>query len=186
MPVPGDGGAVSTGPRQARLVATIVGLNSDGEPRSITGWSPRHASLARFYGLEVTAYVEGSPGVTASGIWAPRVRYTPYDIQTAAQARAIAAVLGRIERDLDQLNTAEGYLTDSDYAGYMIRVGQTLSTSRFLVRTFRRSRQDNGPRQHLVDGSGLRSWVEQVDTDVRRGDRCEHLPGAPNRPGGSR
>src|SRR6266545_651349 len=166
---------------QARLAATVVIETPDGAPRTITAWGGGSATGARFYGLEVTAYVDGTADLAASGIWAPRVRYHPFDIQTAAQARAIGAVPGRIERGLDRLGAAEGYLEDSDYAGYLTRVGRILSISRFLARACRQRRQHTGQAHYPAHGSGLRRWVEQVAEDVMAGNRREHLPGRRHR-----
>jgi hypothetical protein len=160
---------------QARLVATVVIDTPGDEPRTITAWERGTATGAQFYGLEVTAYVDGSPGLSATGSWAARVRYAPFDVQSAGQARAIATVLGRVERGFDRLNAAEGYLEGGDYAGHLIRVGRILSISRFHVRASRQRREHNGEAYYLVDGSGLRWWVEQVCKDVAAGNRQEHL-----------
>jgi hypothetical protein len=160
---------------QARLVATVVIDTPGGEIRSITAWARGTAGGAGFYGLEVTAYIDGSPGLSAAGIWGAQVRYAPFDVQSAEQARAMAAVLGRIERGLDRLNRAEGYADGSDYAGYLIRVARIVSIGRFHVRACRQRRQDKGEPHYLVDGSGLRGWVEQVGKDVAAGHRQEHL-----------
>ena len=114
------------------------------------------------------------------------MRYQPFDIQSAGQARAIAAVLGRVERGIDRLAAAEGYLDDDDYAGYLIRVGRVLSISRFLVRADRQRRQATGETHASADGSGLRRWVERVAADVAAGHRQEHLAGHFQVGGGSR
>jgi hypothetical protein len=161
---------------QARLVATVVIDTPGGELHTITAWQRGTAGAGPFYGLEVTAYVGGSPGLAATGIWGARVRYAPFDVQSAGQARAMAAVLGRIERGVDRLNHAEGYPDGGDYAGYLIRVARILSIGRFYVRASRQRRQDTGEPHSLVDGSGLRWWVEQVGMDVAAGNRQEHLP----------
>ena len=161
---------------QARLVATVVIDTPGGELHTITAWEWGIAGGAAFYGLEVTAYVGGSPGLAATGIWGARVRYAPFDVRSAGQARAMAAVLGRIERGVDRLNHAEGYPDGGDYAGYLIRVARILSIGRFYVRASRQRRQDTGEPHDLVDGSGLRWWVEQVGTDVAAGNRQEDLP----------
>src|SRR6266571_1746856 len=158
--------------------ATAVIDTPGGELHTITAWQRGIATGAPFYGLEVTAYVEGSPGLSATGIWGARVRYAPFDVQSAGQARAMAAVLGRIERGVDRLNHAEGYPDGSDYAGYLIRVARILSISRLHVRASRQRRQDNREPHDLVDGSGLRWWVEQVGTDVAAGNRQDHLQSA--------
>jgi hypothetical protein len=160
---------------QARLVATVVIDTPGGEIHTITAWQRETAGGTPFYGLEVTAYIDGSPTLSATGIWGLQVRYAPFDVHSAEQARAMAAVLGRIERSLDRLNRAEGYPDGNDYAGYLIRVARILSIGRFHVRASRQRRQDNGEPHYLVDGSGLRWWVEQVGKDVAAGNRQEHL-----------
>ena len=160
---------------QARLVATVVIDTPGGELHTITAWQRGIAGGAPFYGLEVTAYVGGSPGLSATGIWGARVRYAPFDVQRSGQARAMAAVLGRIERGVDRLNHAEGYPDGGDYAGHLIRVARILSIGRFHVRASRQRRQDTGEPHNLVDGSGLRRWVEQIGTDVAAGNRQDHL-----------
>jgi hypothetical protein len=162
---------------QARLVATVVIEKSVDELRTVPSWSGGVASGAQFCGLEVIAYVGGSADLSATGIWASRVRYAPHDIDTARQARAIAAVLARIERGLDRLSAAEGHLDHGDYAGYLIRVGRILKISRFHVRASRQRRDSNGQEHYPTDGSGLRNWVEQTGNDVMAGNRHEHLPG---------
>ncbi len=71
---------------QARLVATVVIETPDGEPRNSTSWGGGGiATGARFYGLEVTAYVDGSADLAASGIWAPRVCFWQLVLAPALQ-----------------------------------------------------------------------------------------------------
>ncbi|WP_426513106.1 hypothetical protein ACPPVO_22170 [Dactylosporangium sp. McL0621] len=161
---------------QARLVATVVIDPPGGDLRAITAGERGIANGAPFYGLEVAAYVAGNPGLPATGIWGILVRYAPFDVRSAEQARAMATVFGRIERGLERLARTEGHPDDTDYAGHLIRVGRILAIGRFHVRVSRRRRQHTGEPHDLVDGDGLRRWVEQVGNDVAAGRRQDHLP----------
>ncbi|MEU7874278.1 hypothetical protein [Dactylosporangium sp. NPDC049140] len=160
---------------QARLVATVVIETPGGPLRTITAWGRGITNGAPFYGLEVTAYVEGSPGLAATGVWGVQVRYAPFEVRSAEQARAMAAVFGRIERGVERLNRAEGHPDDNDYAGHLIRVGRVLSIDRFHVSASRHRRPATGEPHELVDGSGMRRWVGQVVGDVAAGNRQDHL-----------
>jgi hypothetical protein len=72
------------------------------------------------------------------------------------------------------------------YAGYLIRVARILSIGRLHLRARRQRHEDTAESHHLVDGSGLCRWVEQVGKDVTGGNRHEYLPGRAQVSGGSR
>jgi hypothetical protein len=93
---------------QPGLVATVVHATPDAEARTITAFQ-RGGNGGQFYGLAVAAYVDSGPGRPTTGVWSASVRNPPFDSGSAAQAGAVAGVLGRrrwVEQDAVDIGAA--------------------------------------------------------------------------------
>jgi hypothetical protein len=165
---------------QIKLRTTVCTENEDGEVFG-TSWNyGGYDPGAEFDGFTISAYVGHGGSAfesneTPGQIWGPRVGFQVYNIDTAKQAAAIARVLTRIDKGLQTITNAEGYLSDADYAGYVLRIGRILKINRFYVTNSATSRARSGELHRMVNGSGLQSWVASVAYDVEHGRTSEYV-----------
>lgn len=152
-------------------VVTRVCRRTDTEMLTAT-WSYGGWDLgAEFDGLQIHAYLGSAAGLAPldgeQGLWGQNYSYSPYRIDSTKQAKAIASVMGRLERGLQKLNDEEGYLGNEDYAGYVLRFARVLKIKGVWVRNDARHKGLTGEPYRHVTGASLQYWVADVDRTAR-------------------
>lgn len=157
---------------QGRLKGRVVIVQPDGELHN-PQWQWPYDHGSEFYGLEIGAYVGDNPDwrheYPNNGVWGPTIRYVPFQVENARQAKAMASVFGRIERGLAKANDDDGYLKDDDYAAFVLRVARVLKIGTVYVRNSHKTFDMTGQRYRKVSGSDLQYWVQTVASDVDSG-----------------
>lgn len=122
-----------------------------------------------YEGFNVSAYVGTPEHLRGSdevrGLWGITATYAPHSIERAEHARAIGAVLAKLERGHQKLNNERGWLGADDYAGHLLRAAEILGIKYFYVRNSKPMRARSGEAFRKVDGSGLQLYVSQAVTD---------------------
>lgn len=137
------------------------------------GRDPATVRAKRLAGFQASAYLGDGP--TNPPVWGRQICYKPSAIYTAEHARAMAQVLERLQKGLDELNTKESYLDEGDLAGYLIRIARVLKLRpTFFIRNSPEQRAMCGDQWYReISGSGLQHWVEvraQLIRDGKIGD----------------
>lgn len=154
-----------------RAVARVVLPQPDGELHT-PNWRGYgdDADAQRFDGLEIAAYAGsqyGNDGDNAyAKLWGYGVHYSPFRIENAAHATAIAKVLTQIERGMANLSDTDGYVKDGEFARYVMRVARTLRIKDVYVRSLPRQFAMSGERYRLADYGTLEYWTEQVTEHI--------------------
>lgn len=144
-------------PRVAGRVCTRA---AGGELRNIL-WSSGSDAVERFDGFVVSAYLDSERGVWGFGF------HVNVRMDSARHAKAVAGLLGAVERGLAKLDQSDGYLPGDDFAAYLLRVARVLRVSSFEVRNLPRQRDVSGQVFRAVNGAGLQFWVDAVDRAVK-------------------
>jgi hypothetical protein len=160
-----------------RVTGRVHLRQPNGEMHSAT-WDYGYGTAAEYDGFAAHAYLGAgwSSGVTPEdekGVWGMGFSYSPFRIDNAKQAKAIARVMERLERGLDKLNDDEGNLGQEDFAGYLVRIARVLKIKEIWVRRTERQRNLTGELYQLANGSKLQYWVQEVDQAARTGKRGE-------------
>lgn len=145
----------------SRIAARVCTRGDGGELRDIL-WSSGRGAHERFAGFAVTAYVDSDE----RGVWGFGY-HVDVRMDSARHAKAVAGLLGAVERGLDKLNQSDGYLPGDDFAAYLLRVARVLRVSSFEVRNLPRQRDLSGQVFRAVNGAGLQFWVDAVDRAVK-------------------
>lgn len=154
-----------------RIAARVVLHNAADELLGISWSYGGFDKGAEFDGFVVHAYLGSASGMTPlegeRGVWGIGHSYSPFRIEKAKQAKAIASILGRLERGLEKISSEDGYLDRNDFAGYLLRIGRLLRIKDFWVRNDAERRVSSGQHNRQVNGAGLQLWVQDVDQITR-------------------
>jgi hypothetical protein len=132
-------------------------------------------AAGRYNGFTLSAYVGDSysKGDKPGEIWGAGYFYEPHRVESAEHALAIAGVLRTLDRGLDKIRDAEGYINHDDFHTLILRVARILKIKTIYVRNTRKARDVSGERFRKVDGSGLQGWVEHTAALARDGQYAE-------------
>lgn len=156
-----------------KLEATIVYKDAKGELLSPLGsWtSDPGYELADF---RVYAYLGGLTfmGHAASAddarVWGCSVGYNPNNVETAERAEAMAKVLRKITKGMAKLRDEQGYLAESDFAGYLLRIATVLRIRTFYLPMSDKQREMTGQRWNYVTATGLQGWIQEQERLMRK------------------
>jgi len=161
-----------------RAVARVVRPQENGELHSVL-WSDRYGEYgedaARFDGLEISAYAGNSSWSANQSddyakLWGFGVHYSPYRVEDAAHASAIARTFGQLERGMSNLQTEDGYIRDGEFARYVMRVAKALRIPTVYVRNSPRRREMTGETYRTVDALDLGYWESDILDHIVKGD----------------
>jgi hypothetical protein len=161
-----------------RAVARVVRPQESGELHNVS-WSGRYGEYgedaARFEGLEISAYAGNSSWSADQSdeykrLWGFGVHYTPYRVEDAAHASAIARTFGQLERGMVKLAESDGYIRDGEFSRYVMRVAKALRIPRVYVRTHPRAFNMTGERYRTVDALSLAYWESDVVDSIVKGE----------------
>ncbi len=160
-----------------KLTATVVIPQANGELFNPPSWDWRGSGGAQYNGLEVAAYLgelaDAGRSSTGGKLWGFGATYRPHHIDRAEHARAIAAVLTRIDKHLHKANAADGYLPDDDFPGYLRRVAAALKIRTLYVRNTAGGARVTGETYRKVNGAELQTWVDTVRQHAEAGKFSE-------------
>lgn len=140
-----------------------------------------HDFGAEFYGFEASCYVGHSDYIAAQQdredpLWGFGCYFKPHRVESVRQARAIASVLGKLDKGMDAINASEGYIGNGDFATYALRVARVLKlTGGVYVRNTKEAQARSGETYRKVDGAGLQYWVNDKAQLVRDGKKRDVL-----------
>ncbi len=158
-----------------RLVGHIGYRNEDGEPLNFL-WSSIDPG-AEYADFVVTAYIGSAwrGDEYDRGVWGPGYGYEPHSVTDVRHAEAIVKVMRKVERGLDKIADAEGWVMAGDIATHFLRVARVLKVSEYRVRQSRRGEDMTGEPYRTVDGAGLQSFILTVDRDAKEGKTREYV-----------
>jgi hypothetical protein len=161
---------------QARMLTQVY---IDGEELERCSWGiGGYSSGAELEGFTIGAYIGYQPiggPLEDRGLWGASTYVEIHRIENARQASAIARVMARVEKSLDKQSQESGYLTDADYAGYVLRVAKALGIKTIYVRNSFEAERNSGVRFRKVDGAALQYYVSAVVADVRTGHKADYI-----------
>lgn len=142
-----------------------------------TQWAYASIDIGREYdGLFMHAYLGDLPYASSQsdrGLWGTGFYYDPHRIENADQATAIAKVMRKIEKGQRDLGEREGYLSDENFAGHVIRLSRILKISDLWVRNRPEVARRAGEDWKRVSGSSLQWWTSDVERLAKEGKRDE-------------
>lgn len=165
---------------KARIGRTLSDADEYGIPFAACQWSIGGFGLgAEYDGFEASAYI-GFNGIGQSepdrGIWGLSMSYNDVRIENATHAMRIARAFTRIEKGMNDLNNKEGHLrSDSDFAGYVVRLARVLRIETIYVRNPRRLRERTDQRFRKVNGSDLQWYCSGAADSVASGKISEYV-----------
>jgi hypothetical protein len=160
-----------------RVVGRVVRVQPSGELHNIS-WQWRFSPEAgdEFGELEVGAYInDREREVPQVGVWGLSARYHDLSIDSPEHARAVARVMVKLDKGMDALTKAEGYVADGNFAGYLVRVGRVLRITDYYVRNNRKGREMSGEMYRRTDGSGVQSWLAHAVSEIDAGRIGEYV-----------
>jgi hypothetical protein len=151
--------------------AHVVRLTGEGELLTMEWDRPADRGNGReFADFRVQCYL-GQPDYVSDGdrgqVWGLVHEFTPFRVECAEHARAMAAVFGRVFRGLARAERELGGLPDGDFVGYLLRVGAALGIRTYYVRNHPQQRDSSGERFRTVTPSGLQWWLGETQTIAR-------------------
>ena len=156
-----------------KLVARIFERDSEGDFVPMGSYSRPTMHRSELAEFTVTSYVDrenySSGGKEPIGLWGGNYRFDSVDIQRADQAREIAKVLTAIEKGMDKLREAQGYLKDGDYAQYLFRIASILRIPSVYFRPSRRQRDMTGQMYKKVNAAELQSLLAHMVDEIHSG-----------------
>lgn len=88
----------------------------------------------------------------------------------ARRAEAMAKMLRKIERGLEKISEADGYIESGDFATHLLRVARVLGIKTFYVRNSREQRAMHGEAWRKVAASGVQYYVTTISEAVSKGE----------------
>lgn len=161
-----------------KLVARVLYLDDKDGKLLNPSWNYGDRSAEVFDGFEVSAYLGSlsySSGDLTTAAWGFSYTFKPYQVQRAAHATAIARTFTKLDKGMDAIRDAEGYLTDRDFHVYVLRVARVLKIKSFYVRSTPQQFGYTGEHYRKVDGSGLQSYIEHTVALVQDGKKAQVL-----------
>lgn len=122
---------------------------------------------AQFADLTVSAYLgeleyAGSGERDRGKVWGPGYYFKPSRVEKADRARSMARMLGSIEKALHEANSELGYIPDSDFPGYLARIGRAIGVTTYYVRNSPKRRDMSGQDYRTCDVPSLTYWVSDL------------------------
>ena len=160
-----------------QVIARVVIVQANGELHN-PSWHGNGVNFdsesgddgQRFDGLQISAYAGDFPSPDSpSQLWGFRAEYAPHWVQNSVHAKAIASVLGQIERGMDRLETVDGYIRDGEFSRYVMRAARTLRISKVYVRNAPSVVIKTGECYRTADANGLAYWTQTVNQTIDAG-----------------
>ena len=166
-----------------KMVARVCYRDDVKEPNLLLNpsWDYGNTTAEVFEGFEITAYLGGlsysSSADNDMGTWGLGYAFRPYKIDKAAHAAAIAKTMVKLNKGLTDLRDAEGYVGDSEFHTYILRIARVLGIKEVHVRNSVQARANSGDFYRKVDAPGLQYWISDKVTLVREGKKREAISG---------
>jgi hypothetical protein len=147
--------------------ARIVIPQADGSMNYPDAWYWHTSDTAEFADLAVSAYLgemefADSRDRDRGKVWGLGYSFKPGTIEKADRARSIARILTIIDKSLSAANSDSGYVADSDFAGYLARVGKAIGVTTYYVRNSPKRKDMSGQDYRTCDVPELGYWLTDL------------------------